>query len=71
VTPRKAAKSVGFANRQVRYVKPSVGLAGGSIGRFSQCLKAAYAFRQRTRWSGVLGRPYEHSSLLSGWLYRL
>jgi hypothetical protein len=69
MTPRKAAKSVGFANRQVRYVKPSVGLASGLIGRFGQCLKAAYAFWQRMRWLGVLGWLYKHSSLLSGWLY--
>jgi hypothetical protein len=44
VTPKKAVKSVSFTNRQVRYVKPSIGLISGLIGRFSQCLKAAYAF---------------------------
>jgi hypothetical protein len=44
VTPRKAVKSVGFARRQVRYVKPSIGLTSSLISRYSQCLKAAFAF---------------------------
>jgi hypothetical protein len=65
VTPSSFAKSFGFDRRPGGYVKPFAGLVGGAIGRCGQCLKAAFDFRQRTRWSGVLGRPQEQSSLLS------
>jgi hypothetical protein len=65
VTLRKAAKSVGFTRRQLRYIKPSIGFIDGLISRYGQCLKAAYVFRQSIRWSRVLGLPQEHSSLLS------
>ena len=45
MTPSSFAKSVGFAKRQARYLKPSVGLVGGEGGRSGQCLKAALVFR--------------------------
>jgi hypothetical protein len=66
VTPSSFAKSVGFARRQVRYVKPSVGLVGGEGGRSGQCLNAAWVFRQRTKWSGDFRWPHEQTSLASG-----
>jgi hypothetical protein len=68
VTPRTFAKSVGFAKIQVRYVRPSARQVGGDGGRSGQCEKAALAFRQHTRCSGVLRKPHEHRSLASRWL---
>jgi hypothetical protein len=65
VTLRKAAKSIGFARRQLRYIKPSIGFIGDLIGHCGQCLKAAYVFWQSIRWSRVLGLPQKYLSLLS------
>ena len=65
MTPSSFAKSVGFAKRQVRYLKPSGEPVGGEGGRAGQCLKAALVFRQKTRCSGDLGWPQEQTSLAS------
>jgi hypothetical protein len=65
VTPSSFAKSVGFAKRQVRYLKPSEELVGGEGGRAGQYLKAALVFRQKTRCSGDLAQPHEQTSFAS------
>ena len=38
-------KSISFARRQVRYIRPLVGLIGGEGGCSSQCLKAICVFQ--------------------------
>jgi len=44
VTFSSFTKSIGFAKRQVRYVRPLVGPIGGEGGRSGQCLKAICVF---------------------------
>jgi hypothetical protein len=41
MTPNSFIKLVGFIRRQVRYIKPLVGLVGGEGGHSSQYLNAA------------------------------
>jgi hypothetical protein len=68
VVAKYSAKSVGFAISVSRYSRASLSLCGGITGRSGQWANLFLALRQRTKWSGFLGCPQEHSRRASSCL---